>query len=256
VSPRYRAVFLDVGETLVYAHPSPAEIMAAVCVEAGLDVTPATMEAADREVWPRVLAYQAQQAAHERYSLSPENSTRFWSWVYQEILSAAGVPADRRPDLARRLHQRFSTLETWRLYPDALPTLEALADMRRRDGLILGVISNWEDWLEGLLLQLEVHHYFDFLVVSAGVRSEKPDPAIFQAALQRAGTTPDEALHVGDSLHADVGGARTCGITPVLLDRNGRYSRDATGGAAIIRSLAELPPLLDGRAEGGSGRSG
>jgi FMN phosphatase YigB (HAD superfamily) len=90
-----------------------------------------------------------------------------------------------------------------------------------------------------------VHHYFDFLVASAGVRSEKPHPAIFRAALERAGTRPEETIHVGDSLTADVGGARASGIVPVLLDRRGRYTPDETAGATIIRSLEELPALLD-----------
>ena len=56
---------------------------------------------------------------------------------------------------------------------------------------------------------------------------------------------PEEALHVGDSLHADVGGARAAGVRPVLLDRRGRYSPEQVGEATVIRSLAELPALLD-----------
>jgi REG-2-like HAD superfamily hydrolase len=244
-SPRYRAVFLDVGETLVYAHPSSAEVMATVCAEAGLDVTAAAIEAAEGAVWSRVQARQAEMQGDELYSISAANSERFWAWVYDALLGQVGVAEGGRPELARRLHARFSALETWRLYPDALPTLQEIERRRRRDGLIVGVVSNWEDWLEALLISLEVHHYFDFLVVSAGVRSEKPHPAIFRAALERAGTRPGETLHVGDSLSADVGGAKASGITPVLLDRRGRYTADQVDGATIIRSLEELLPLLD-----------
>jgi REG-2-like HAD superfamily hydrolase len=242
---RYGALFLDVGETLVYAHPSPAEVMADVCVGAGLDVTAAAIEAAESEVWPAVVARQSAMGADELYSVSAENSRRFWGWVYDAILGALDVPIEARPGLAQGFHNRFSSLETWHLFPDAIPALEAI-ERRRQGGLKVGVVSNWEDWLEALLLQLEVHHYFDFLVVSAGVRSEKPDPAIFRAALARSGVRPEETLHVGDSLHADVGGARACGITPVLLDRRGRYTPDQVQGGRLIRSLAELPDLLDG----------
>jgi putative hydrolase of the HAD superfamily len=238
--PAYRALFFDVGETLVYAHPSSAEIMAEVCRETGWPIDAAQIEAADALVWPRVAE---RQASGELYSVSAENSARFWTWVYSQILAELAAPATLRADLARRFHDRFMALETWRLYPDAVPLLEALQP-RRRAGLILGVVSNWEDWLETLLAQLEIDRYFDFFVVSAAAGAEKPDPAIFRAALDRAGTAPAETIHIGDSLHADVGGARAAGIAPVLLDRRSRYSPERAAGAAVIHSLAELPTLL------------
>jgi FMN phosphatase YigB (HAD superfamily) len=52
-------------------------------------------------------------------------------------------------------------------------------------------------------------------------------------------------MHVGDSLTADVEGARALGIRPVLLDRDVRYPPERTSGTAVIRSLAELPRLID-----------
>jgi putative hydrolase of the HAD superfamily len=242
---RYRALFLDVGETLVYAHPSSTEVMAAVCAEAGLDVTVPALEAAEARVWPGVQARQAAMLGDELYSISAANSERFWRSVYVAIFAALGVAEAARDDLAGRMHARFSALETWRLYPDALPLLREIERRRREDGLVVGVVSNWEEWLEALLISLEVHHYFDFLVASAGVRSEKPHPDIFRAALRRAGAGPEATLHVGDSLKADVGGALACGIGAVLLDRRGRYNAETAPGATIIRSLDELPALLD-----------
>jgi putative hydrolase of the HAD superfamily len=239
----YRAAFFDVGETLVYAHPSPAEIMAAVCAEAGWPVASHQIEAADNAVGPRVME---KQRAGELYSISAENSARFWQWVYHLVLDQLDAPATLRPLLAQRFHERFMALETWRLYPDALPLLQAL-QAHRQQGLVMGVLSNWEDWLEALLARLEISHYFDFLVISAGVRLEKPDPAIFRAALDRAGVAAEEAVHLGDSLHADVGGARAAGVTPVLLDRRGRYDPARAPGVRIIRSLAEFPAVLAAR---------
>lgn len=240
----FRALFFDVGETLVYPHPSAAEIMAEVCAESGFDVTPAQIEAAETAVAPAIVQRQTTAGA-DLYSISAENSERFWRWVYEQILGALGVPSDARLGVGQRMHRRFMTLETWRLFPDALPTLEAVQRRRQADGLVVGVVSNWEDWLETLLAQLQVHTFFDFLTISAGVRSEKPDPAIFRAALERSGRPATETLHVGDSLHADVRGAQAVGITPVLLDRRGRYTAEQTRGARVIRSLAELPPLLE-----------
>jgi putative hydrolase of the HAD superfamily len=242
VATRYKAIFFDVGETLVYPHPSPAEIMAQVGREMGYPVEAAQIEQAEAAIGPRVLARQA--AGGELYSISKENSRRFWTWVYGELLGELEAPPALRSDLALRFHERFNTIETWRLFPDSVPALEAIQSHRQR-GLVVGIISNWEDWLETLLVELAIDRYFDFAIISAGVQLEKPDPAIFHTALDRAGVRANEALHVGDSLHADVGGARRVGITPILIDRRGRYSSSRMDDAIVTRSLAEVPPLLE-----------
>lgn len=242
---RYRAVFFDAGDTLVYPHPSPAEIMAEACRAAGFDVSPAAIEAAETVVGPRMIERQARDG--ELYSISPDASRRFWTWVYEQVLAEIDAPVTLRPALAERFHEAFNTIDTWRLFADTVPALEALQH-RRRTGTVLAIISNWEDWLERLLAHLDIDRYFDFTIVSAGVQLEKPDPAIFHAALDRAGVRPDEALHVGDSLHADAGGARNAGLTPVLIDRRGRYAARpeyVPAGVAVIRTLDELMPLLD-----------
>lgn len=56
------------------------------------------------------------------------------------------------------------------------------------------------------------------IVDSGAVGVAKPDPAIFEIALEATGASPDRTVHVGDSLHMDVGGARAAGITPLHFD--------------------------------------
>jgi len=63
----------------------------------------------------------------------------------------------------------------------------------------------------------------DGTVTSAGTGSRKPDPGIFDAALELAGCEPGEALHVGDTPEEDVVGARAAGIRPLLIDRDGAH---------------------------------
>lgn len=64
----------------------------------------------------------------------------------------------------------------------------------------------------------------------------KPRKEIFEFALHTAGCIADEVVHIGDSVYADVQGARNAGITPWLLDREGR---PAVLGVKMIRSLYE-----------------
>jgi putative hydrolase of the HAD superfamily len=176
-----------------------------------------------------------------RYTLGAQASRRFWLWVYDRLLAEAGLSAPQRAGLAEACLERFLQHETWRLFPDVLPVLDQL----HRQGYRLGIISNWEDWLETVLVRLDITRYCSTVVISGCVGCEKPEPEIFRLALERAGVAPQDALHVGDSLAADVEGARAAGITPVLLDRYGRHRDQPANGYSRITSLHELPPIVD-----------
>jgi putative hydrolase of the HAD superfamily len=121
-------------------------------------------------------------------------------------------------------------------FPDAPPALRAL----RERGLRLVVASNWDCSLPEVLARAGLAPLVDGVVTSATVGATKPDPALFDVALEVAGCEPAEAVHVGDSLENDVAGARAAGVEPVLLDRGGA----AHDGVTAIRSLDELPELV------------
>jgi putative hydrolase of the HAD superfamily len=117
-------------------------------------------------------------------------------------------------------------------YPDAAPALAALAGR----GVRLVCVSNWDISLPDVLARCGLADAFDGVVTSAGSGARKPDPAIFAAALDLAGCSADEALHVGDTLEEDVAGAGAAGISALLLDREG-------GGD--IASLTEVEAALE-----------
>ena len=128
-----------------------------------------------------------------------------------------------------------------KLYDDVIPTLAHLRDV----GFKLAIVSNWDTPLDPLTERLGIADYFDVITAShdSRVRSEKPDPHIFNYTLASVGVSAEEAVHVGDIYEADIVGARNVGIRPILLDRDGTHSGrwDET-----IQSLAELPELLIG----------
>ncbi len=230
-----RVVLLDAGETLLYALPSTAAIAAAVAGEAGFPFTTAEVRTAWDSVEPEA---QARIEAGERATLSTGRSQRFWFWFYGRLLTKLGTPHDRHEALARAFYERFTMLDTWALYDDAPACLEQL----RRADVTLALVSNWESWLEPLLHHRQIHHYFDALAISGQVGAEKPDAAIFHAALDQSGATAEEAVHIGDSVTSDVEGAQAVGIRPVLLDRSG--SCTPPRGVPVLRSLSDLPALL------------
>ena len=125
------------------------------------------------------------------------------------------------------------------LYDDAIPTLQHLRDA----GFKLAIVSNWDTPLDPLTERLGIAEYFDAIVAShdARVRSEKPDPHIFNYALTAVGVSAAEAVHVGDTYGADIVGAQGVGIRPILLDRDGTQ---AGRWDETIECLSELPEML------------
>lgn len=88
---------------------------------------------------------------------------------------------------------------------------------------------------------------FDAVVTSEDARCYKPEAAIFERALARMGVKPDRALHVGDSLHSDIGGAAAIGITTVWVCREDRIHDIGTCQADFqVSSLRQLKDLFDG----------
>ena len=85
------------------------------------------------------------------------------------------------------------------------------------------IVSNADD----AELQAAIEHHglrFDHIVTSESARCYKPDPKIFQIALEQTGWSPDRVIHVGDSLHSDVAGAHRAGIRAAWLRRTDRIS--------------------------------
>lgn len=116
------------------------------------------------------------------------------------------------PDTATRLYDRILTADGWRAYPDAVPVLEALRALGVRTALVSNVGYDLRPVLAGLgLLPL-----LDTVVLSYEVGATKPDPALFRAALDALGVSPDAALMVGDHATAD-GGATALGVRTLLL---------------------------------------
>jgi 2-haloalkanoic acid dehalogenase type II len=80
------------------------------------------------------------------------------------------------------------------------------------------------------------------VITSEAARSYKPHAGIFETALARTGWAADRVVHVGDSLHSDVGGAKGVGLTAVWVCRAERISD--IGTAQPDHELTDLRELL------------
>ena len=229
---KYDFVFFDAGETLVHPHPSFPDLFSEVLRREGHRLDPEVVR--DR-VFVISDRFKLAAEANELWTTSPERSRAFWLSVYDRFLEEVGVP--REDGIGDVLYTEFTDLSNYRLFDDVPAVLERLTDA----GLQLGVVSNFEEWLERLLESLAVTTYFDVRVISGVEGVEKPDPKIFHLALERMEVGPEESVYVGDSPQFDVEPATLVGMLGILLDRRGRFPDHA---GLRITSLEELPGAI------------
>jgi putative hydrolase of the HAD superfamily len=167
---------------------------------------------------------------HHLEGRDPDALERLRDRCAEVVREALGLGPDDRAAI------RDATLASIRFepWPDAAPALEEL----RAAGLRLVAASNWDCSLPDVLDRARLAHLLDGVAASAVVGAAKPDPALFEAALEVAGCGPEDAIHVGDSFEKDVLGAGAAGIESVLVARD--------GDRAAIRTLGELPALVLG----------
>lgn len=179
------------------------------------------------------------ERAHAELDADPRSPTRYGEAWFRAfvggVLGRAGCPSD--PEQVRQeLERVFTDPSNYLVFEDVLPTLHSL----RSAGLKLAVVSNWSQRLEGLLIQLGLRPWFDALAISACVGADKPEPELFQHALRALDVEPEQAVHVGDRWDLDVLGARSAGLTGLLIDRPGQHEH----GPCVLRLLTELPERL------------
>lgn len=211
-----RAVTFDVGSTLIEAWPSVGRVYAEVAARHGCRL----LDAEEMERRFRIAFEATGRRAQSRAD---------WERIVDAAFAGLVTTPPSRTFFPA-LYERFARPEAWRVFEDVLPTLGAL----RARGLRLGVISNWDERLRGLLEALGLAPHFELIVVSCEVGALKPERAIFEAALRGLALPPEAVLHVGDDFEADVEGARAAGLRALHLVRRGQRC-DGTVG-----SLGEL----------------
>ena len=122
----------------------------------------------------------------------------------------------------------------------AARALEKIASLGPR----LGILSNIDDdLLEGTLEQLSVP--FDLLITAAGLRSYKPAPAHFLAAIEACNRRPEAMVHVAESFYHDVRAARPLGIRTLWVNRTGASPMEDVAPSAELVDLAAAADWIE-----------
>lgn len=216
-----KAVTFDVGGTLIAPWPSVGEVYAEVAAGHGVVVPPEVLSARFKAAWR---------------TFSPfENSRANWAQLVDETFRGL---CDSLPSTTffPELYARFARADAWRIFPDVFPALEALTAR----GIRLGILSNWDERLRGLLSGLGLDRHFQTFTISCEVGCSKPAARIFQRAAEQLGVAPGSILHVGDSMEMDVAGSEAAGFQSVLIERS-----TTVAGRRAVCALTDLVGIID-----------
>jgi len=209
-----QAIFFDAVGTLFGVRDSVGHAYARIAAEFGVMAPPDRLNQAFFQAFGTAppMAFPGCSPSE----LVPKE-TAWWRAIALDTFATVGV-LDRFADFEafwQRLYAYFAMAEPWEVYADTRPVL----DYWRKQGVTLGVISNFDSRLLPVLDALALRSYFDVVVYSTAVGAAKPDPQVFAVAL---GHFPAGACwHVGDSYTADVVGAQGAGLQAFWLDRGG-----------------------------------
>lgn len=242
--PNIKAVIFDLGDTLIFFDGDWQEIferaqktLLTSLIDAGIEVQ------ASRFLHVFNAALEAYYAQREIDLL--EYTT---IQILSEVLSDLGYTGVPYPTLENTLADMYAiTQEYWTPEEDAMPTIQTL----QARGYRLGIISNAANDrdVQTLVDKARIRPYMDFIISSAAYGVRKPDATIFQAALQHWNFAPQETAMVGDTLRADILGAKRLNIFSIWITRRATPPENRPAAAtvhpdAIIKTLTELPEVL------------
>ena len=232
------AVFFDLDSTLLDHSGSQAGVWH-VCQElsariAGLD--PDRLMRVNEEVWPD---YRAE--VQEDWVLGKTDGLAVSREAWRRSLEICGCNSREAIEAAVRIHAQV-VRQGFRLYTDVVGTLAVL----READVPMALITNGPaDFQRSKLKTLDIEHWFGVIVISGEIGKAKPDVAVFETATGKMDLKPEDVWYVGDSLEADVAGARAAGLTAVWLNRTGQTRNESDPEPHFeIKTLTDLPGIL------------
>lgn len=113
------------------------------------------------------------------------------------------------------LYEYFKTPECWVIYEEVILMLNEW----QKQGIELGIISNFDTRIFPVLDNLELSKYFQTITISSLTGVAKPNPKIFLTALAKHHCQPENAWYIGDSLKEDYEGSKSVGMQSFWLNR-------------------------------------
>ena len=225
---KYKAVFFDVGGTLLRVEPSVGEVYATYARPFGFQGSAEELNQLFQKEWAKLGGIESLgKKSGEQAEMN------FWkSLVFNVFQHSGGL--ENFEHYFEIIYEAFERKDHWHIFDDVISS--DLLRKLKQSGVTLGVVSNWDSRLHTILKSTGLADYFDFILASAEVGSAKPDKKIFIEAIRRSRADSTEICHIGDDFRADIQGAHSVGIEAILIDRNKKQKNDFT----TVSSFQEL----------------
>lgn len=170
-----------------------------------------------------------------------------YHFVLRELLREMGYTDVAESILRSALNAMYAiTQSNWGLEKDSLAALQKL----KAKNYHLGIFSNAGDDkdVQDLVKNFGIRPYFDFVLTSAACYYRKPHPRAFEIALAQWNIQPEESIMIGDSLPADIGGAKNLGMQTIWITRRAQFTPDEKQRIQPgfeMPSFDELFPILE-----------
>ncbi len=172
-----------------------------------------------------------------------------YHFVLRELLKDLGYVEVAEPVLRSALDAMYVITQTnWTLEDDTLAAIQKLKSKKYN----LGIFSNAGDDqdVQELIESFGIRSYFDFVLTSAACYYRKPHPRAFEIALAQWSIPPEDAVMIGDSLEADIHGAKSLKMKTIWITRRAKFIEDERAAQRIhpdfsLPSLNELLPTLE-----------
>ena len=231
-----KAIFFDLDGTLRHSVPTGGDVFTDYVQALGFRITHEDRIRAMR--WEHLYWANSMDLRDDLLAHSGETEN-FWIEYSRRRLVSLGIS----PALAREYAPKVSAHMGAEYRPESIvpeDVRRALAELRG-EGYLMAVLSNRNDSFVELLSNHRIAEFFDFSIPAGEVQVWKPDPGLFEHALQRAGVLAQETIYVGDNYYADVIGSRRAGLTPVLVDPLGIFPE---ADCITIKTFDELSAIL------------
>jgi HAD superfamily hydrolase (TIGR01549 family) len=231
------AIIFDLDGTIRHNRPRGIDIFHKLAFELGVSFEDDVKKQAER--WTHKYFAMSDAMQEDILATGGSMSGDFWLKYARRHLEKLGAPQDYLEELSIIISEKMEASYEPESYvsEDVLPTLKTL----KEDGFLLGLITNRTQSITSLLEELALDDIFDIALTAGEVGYWKPDPRIFQYALQTLKIATGTAVYIGDNYFADVLGSRSAGLIPVLFDPIGIYPAP---GCTVIRSIGDLPVLF------------
>lgn len=241
---RFDAIIFDLGSTLIYFTGDWPEVSTQANAELLRHLQSAGL-ALDEADFLKEFKARLQDYYSERETEFIEYTT---AYILRTLLAERGYPQAPEDLIVSALEALYRVSQAyWQAEVDTLSTLEWL----RQEDYRLAIISNAGDDpdVQALIDKAGIRNYFEFILTSAAAGIRKPNPRIFEMALERLGVRPERAAMVGDTLGADILGAHNAGLYAIWITRRANSPAnlahaDTIRPDALIETLSELPELL------------